>query len=98
MRRKTKSLETLIFQGFSSAETRGIRTPDNLIKSYKLNSVFARFFGLGVPLGVFFATKKDRPEGRSPYEEKYYEGASRHIDVFAVLPADPAGRNAEPCS
>jgi len=66
MLRKTKSLETLIFQGFSSAETRGIRTPDNLIKSYKVNSVFARFLGSGVPLGVFSATKKDRPEGRSP--------------------------------
>lgn len=98
MQRKTKSLETLIFQGFSSAETRGIRTPDNLIKSYKLNSVFTRFFGSGVPLGVFFATKRTAPKDGPPYEEKYYEGASRHIDVFAVLPADPAGRNAEPCS
>ena len=52
MKQKSKSLETLIFQGFSSAETRGIRTPDNLIKSYKLNSVFARFFGTDVLLGV----------------------------------------------
>jgi len=30
---KEKTLETLIFQGFSAYETRGIRTPDNLIKS-----------------------------------------------------------------
>ena len=62
MRRKTKSLETLNFQGFSSAETRGIRTPDNLIKRHKINSVFMRICGQGVHLGVtpvlFFAIKK----------------------------------------
>ena len=49
---KRKSLETLKFQGFSASETRGIRTPDNLIKSQIISAVFPRFIGLGTTSGA----------------------------------------------
>ena len=43
---------SLILCGISGSETRGSRTPDNLIKSQVSNAVFTRFIGIFCPENV----------------------------------------------
>ena len=47
-----RALKLLNFKALSLSETRGIRTPDNLIKSQIINVVFPRFIGLGATSGA----------------------------------------------
>ena len=81
--KKKKSLETLIFQGFSTTETRGIRTPDNLIKRQVINVLFMRFSKVGVHRSVHYDEEmpKNQAKELTPSSEPFLMFCHKHHSV-----------------